>query len=155
MMCMWTELYFWLTSLHYLLFQLASVRVLLCLIFYLDFFSAKTLAILIMQRSYCWSPQSRLNIPQVQPLCITKQEPAVPEQCVVSGWGYTTPEGDLAEVLAGSPVPTVSNAFCGSPHGYGDNFNGDIQLCAGNLTGGVDSCHGDSGGSFDGLSFTE
>ncbi|XP_043210518.1 transmembrane protease serine 2-like [Amphibalanus amphitrite] len=85
---------------------------------------------------------------KVQPLCITEPQPGaeLPESCVVSGWGYTNPEGGLAEVLAGSPVPTVSRAFCESRHGYGDSFDGDIQVCAGNLTGGVDSCEGDSGG---------
>ena len=76
---------------------------------------------------------------------MTEREPEVTEECVVSGWGYTTPEGELADVLAGSPVPTVSRAFCASRQGYGDSFDGDIQLCAGNLTGGVDSCQGDSG----------
>ena len=96
-------------------------------------------------------PSCRLPVRQVQPLCITERRPPVPGQCVVSGWGYTTGEGELAEVLAGSPVPTVSNAFCGSPHGYGEIFNGDVHLCAGNLTGGIDSCQGDSGMSVDRL----
>lgn len=42
-------------------------------------------------------------------------------------------------------VPLIRTDICKMPHIY-DTTMSDGMICAGFLSGGVDSCHGDSGG---------
>ena len=61
----------------------------------------------------------------------------------VSGWGTTTSDGNVSNVLRKVTVPMVSTAACNSY--YGGGITGRMA-CAGYAIGGKDSCQGDSGG---------
>ena len=61
----------------------------------------------------------------------------------VSGWGTTTSDGNVSNVLRKVQVPMVSNAACNAY--YGGGITGRMA-CAGYAIGGKDSCQGDSGG---------
>jgi secreted trypsin-like serine protease len=61
----------------------------------------------------------------------------------VSGWGTTTSDGNVSNVLRKVQVPMVSNAACNAY--YGGGITGRMA-CAGYEIGGKDSCQGDSGG---------
>ena len=68
-------------------------------------------------------------------------------ECVISGWGRTLPGfSETPSRLRGAEVPIVSDAFCSSQEVYGAQFVPEKMVCAGFVTGGVDSCQGDSGG---------
>ncbi|XP_070824886.1 trypsin [Chaetodon trifascialis] len=65
--------------------------------------------------------------------------------CRVSGWGYTSPRGQIPATLRTVKLPIVSTGKCNSS----DSFDGKItenMLCAGYSAGGKDACKGDSGG---------
>jgi secreted trypsin-like serine protease len=61
----------------------------------------------------------------------------------VSGWGTTTSDGNVSNVLRKVQVPMVSTAACNAY--YGGGITGRMA-CAGYAIGGKDSCQGDSGG---------
>ncbi|GAB3647779.1 S1 family peptidase [Glycomyces tarimensis] len=62
----------------------------------------------------------------------------------VAGWGITE-TGAEAEELRYVDVPHVTDADCAGA--YGQAFDAESMLCAGDLAaGGVDACQGDSGG---------
>lgn len=74
--------------------------------------------------------------------------PASGTAASISGWGEAESNSDVAsnqlqavgvEVLAG---PESVN--CGS---YGSVYMNSVQICAGDIEGGVDACQGDSGGA--------
>jgi len=71
----------------------------------------------------------------------------------VMGWGVTSENGDLSDVLLEVDVDVISNQECdaaeGYIDGYFDSYNGQItnnMLCARVVGGGEDACQGDSGG---------
>lgn len=66
------------------------------------------------------------------------------ESFEVAGWGLD--ENDRYPTVAHwAELPYVADAACG--RAYGDGFDADSMLCAGDLDNGeVDSCSGDSGG---------
>ena len=61
----------------------------------------------------------------------------------VSGWGTTTSDGNVSNVLRKVQVPMVSHGTCNAY--YGGGITGSMA-CAGYAIGGKDSCQGDSGG---------
>ena len=69
------------------------------------------------------------------------------ETVAVSGWGRTSSGGSQATVLQVVNVPAMTNAEC-KQTGYGESQITDAMLCAGKAEGGIDSCQGDSGGTF-------
>lgn len=59
--------------------------------------------------------------------------------CRVSGWGYTSPSGQIPSTLRTVTLPIVSTEKCNSS----ESFNGQItenMLCAGYSMGGKDAC---------------
>lgn len=60
----------------------------------------------------------------------------------VTGWGYTTEGGPLAQVLMKVSIPIIPNAQCDTSYG----IITDNMICAGYEDGGYDACQGDSGG---------
>ncbi|KAH8394450.1 hypothetical protein KR222_006146, partial [Zaprionus bogoriensis] len=79
----------------------------------------------------------------VKALPINTKELATATRCVVTGWGVTK-NGDIyaSNTLQSGVVPVVSYTDCAV--GYGTLPR--TKLCAGYMTGGIDSCQGDSGG---------
>jgi len=65
---------------------------------------------------------------------------------IISGWGSAREEWIApVEGLMKSEVPLIADSQCKSI--YGDDFQENSMICAGNLeTGGVDFCNGDIGG---------
>jgi trypsin len=65
----------------------------------------------------------------------------------ISGWGTTSESGNATQdTLRAATVGVISDPTCSSSGVYGSDFDPSTMLCAGNLSGGVDSCYGDSGG---------
>ncbi|KAM8710792.1 hypothetical protein ACLKA7_017427 [Drosophila subpalustris] len=69
----------------------------------------------------------------------------------VAGWGKTQEHGESATVLHELMIPVMENEVCRSSYARLNRTNSENQfdkavLCAGVLTGGKDSCNGDSGG---------
>jgi trypsin len=73
----------------------------------------------------------------------------------ITGWGCTVPPGqpfgcggllgpDPSDTLQAAQVPIVDDLSCAID--YGGLFDGTTQVCAGDQSGGVDTCNGDSGG---------
>jgi trypsin len=64
----------------------------------------------------------------------------------ISGWGSTSESGATVDTLRSATVGVVEDSTCGSASIYGGDFDAATMLCAGYLSGGVDTCYGDSGG---------
>jgi trypsin len=69
----------------------------------------------------------------------------------ISGWGCTSEpviifDCTTSDDLRHASVPIVADSTCGSSDVYGSDIDPQTMVCAGNLGGGADSCHGDSGG---------
>ena len=64
----------------------------------------------------------------------------------VAGWGDTSEDGSLPDVLLSVDLKLLTNAKCGKSYGYEGRLT-DSMICAiGDLKGGEDACQGDSGG---------
>ena len=61
----------------------------------------------------------------------------------VSGWGALSEGGGSPSVLHSVDVPAMTNAQC--DNNYPGQIDGSM-LCAGQPSGGIDACQGDSGG---------
>lgn len=70
--------------------------------------------------------------------------------CLCTGWGATTHNGNTSELLQKVTVPVVSDVDCREAYGkniFDDEKILDSMICAGFMEeGGKDSCQGDSGG---------
>jgi secreted trypsin-like serine protease len=69
----------------------------------------------------------------------------------ISGWGSTNActaacASPTSDTLRSAAVTVIPDSTCGSSSAYGSLFDPGTMLCAGNLSGGVDTCRGDSGG---------
>ncbi|XP_075710743.1 transmembrane protease serine 2 [Rhinoderma darwinii] len=67
------------------------------------------------------------------------------QSCWISGWGYTYQGGTTSSVLMAANIPLIDSATCNKPAVY-NGIISSTMICAGYLSGGVDSCQGDSGG---------
>ncbi|XP_059825259.1 transmembrane protease serine 11C-like isoform X6 [Hypanus sabinus] len=81
----------------------------------------------------------------IQPICLPSSSKIFPDgqHCTVTGWGTLAFEGQLPDILQKGNVVIISEQTC--KHAY-EKLITPIMLCAGILTGEVDSCQGDSGG---------
>ncbi|XP_072922028.1 transmembrane protease serine 11C-like isoform X2 [Hemitrygon akajei] len=81
----------------------------------------------------------------IQPICLPSSSKIFPDgqHCTVTGWGALAFGGQLPDILQRGNVVIISEQTC--KHAY-KNLITPIMLCAGILTGEVDSCQGDSGG---------
>ncbi|CAG4967627.1 unnamed protein product [Colias eurytheme] len=85
----------------------------------------------------------------VRPICLPSGTETTGQWCAVSGWGHQGETNDnFAPVLRAAAVPILDLATCRKDQVLGGRQQAilDSMLCAGVLSGGVDACHGDSGG---------
>ncbi|XP_035226632.1 nuclear pore complex protein DDB_G0274915-like [Stegodyphus dumicola] len=88
-------------------------------------------------------------LPHVVPICLPhRNEDFTGKMAFVTGWGKLTHGGDIPNILQEVQVPIVANGDCqrmfyyaGHQKAIRSNF-----VCAGYISGGQDSCEGDSGG---------
>lgn len=64
----------------------------------------------------------------------------------VAGWGATREGGAQQRYMMKASVPFVSDATCNGPNSYDGDVIAAEEICAGYMSGGVDTCQGDSGG---------
>ncbi|XP_041696997.2 serine protease 56-like [Coregonus clupeaformis] len=82
---------------------------------------------------------------RVTPVCLPSGlEPPTGSPCLVAGWGSLYEDGPSADVVMEAEVPLLPQSTCRSA--LGKELVTNTMLCAGYLSGGVDSCQGDSGG---------
>jgi secreted trypsin-like serine protease len=84
---------------------------------------------------------------QVVPIPMSKDllKPEHVGSATVIGYGNASSVGNLfVDHLQEVTVPVIPAPLCKTAEGYGE-IN-DSQICAGSLSGGIDSCQGDSGG---------
>ncbi|EDW62991.1 trypsin [Drosophila virilis] len=78
----------------------------------------------------------------VRALPLARVTAVVGTPCLISGWGSTINGGTSSQTLQSATVPVISQTDCSAKYGY----ISAAQLCAGYMSGGIDSCQGDSGG---------
>ncbi|XP_036939575.1 uncharacterized protein prss56 isoform X1 [Acanthopagrus latus] len=82
---------------------------------------------------------------RVTPVCLPSgMEPPTGSPCLVAGWGSLYEDGPSADVVMEAKVPLLPQGTCKSA--LGKELVTNTMLCAGYLSGGIDSCQGDSGG---------
>ncbi|XP_042353454.1 uncharacterized protein prss56 [Plectropomus leopardus] len=82
---------------------------------------------------------------RVTPVCLPSgMEPPTGSPCLVAGWGSLYEDGPSADVVMEAKVPLLPQSTCKSA--LGKELVTNTMLCAGYLSGGIDSCQGDSGG---------
>jgi trypsin len=83
--------------------------------------------------------------PGVGPIPLTTAEPPAGAIATTSGWGTTTPGGDLPNQLQAVNVTITDREVCNTA--YADYGGITVNMiCAGEPGGGKDACQGDSGG---------
>ncbi|NWI44895.1 PRS56 protease, partial [Picathartes gymnocephalus] len=83
--------------------------------------------------------------PTVSPVCLPSgpAEPSPGTPCYIAGWGSLYEEGPAANVVMEAQVPLLSQETCRGA--LGKDLLTSAMFCAGYLSGGIDSCQGDSG----------
>ncbi|XP_017279206.1 transmembrane protease serine 13 [Kryptolebias marmoratus] len=83
----------------------------------------------------------------VRPVCLPTTNESFPPgaSCWITGWGFTQQGASVTDQLHQAQVKVIAQSTCSSLSVYGD-FVTPRMICAGSMTGGVDSCQGDSGG---------
>ncbi|XP_043935380.1 transmembrane protease serine 4-like [Protopterus annectens] len=95
--------------------------------------------------SYCFPPFFPTEA--VRAVCLPNYGAELParSQVWVTGWGYTQERGRLSSTLQRANISVISMSICTSLAVYSTAVT-DRMLCAGYMSGKVDSCQGDSGG---------
>ncbi|XP_037131180.1 serine protease 56 isoform X2 [Syngnathus acus] len=82
---------------------------------------------------------------RVTPVCLPSgMEPPTGSACLVAGWGSLYEDGPSADIVMEAKVPLLPQNTC--KNALGKELVTNTMLCAGYLSGGIDSCQGDSGG---------
>ncbi|XP_043936881.1 transmembrane protease serine 13-like isoform X2 [Protopterus annectens] len=84
----------------------------------------------------------------IQPACLPSFDQTFPEgtTCSISGFGKTSETSTtVSTALMEASVQLINTDMCNSANIYSGAIT-DRMLCAGKLSGGLDSCQGDSGG---------
>ncbi|RWS07284.1 hypothetical protein B4U79_00192, partial [Dinothrombium tinctorium] len=83
------------------------------------------------------------TVRNINSICLPNQNEEYRGRAEASGWGQIDNEGTTASRLMAVDLTVYDDEVCEEQY---DEFDGKIMLCAGNLSGGKDSCLGDSGG---------
>uniref|UniRef100_A0A4W4EAZ2 Acrosin n=1 Tax=Electrophorus electricus TaxID=8005 RepID=A0A4W4EAZ2_ELEEL len=87
--------------------------------------------------------------PHVQPVCTLQSQLEERDlnfsSCYISGWGSTTVDGNVVDILQEAEVGLIDTRLCNQRRWYNGHVS-DNMVCAGVESGGVDTCQGDSGG---------
>uniref|UniRef100_A0AAR5Q9G6 Uncharacterized protein n=1 Tax=Dendroctonus ponderosae TaxID=77166 RepID=A0AAR5Q9G6_DENPD len=84
----------------------------------------------------------------IQPICLPDEDVDYERElnCTISGFGsIENGRSAYSHKLRAAWIPVQKVDVCKMAHIYGENI-ADGMFCAGNLSGGVDACDGDSGG---------
>ncbi|XP_018412946.1 PREDICTED: transmembrane protease serine 2 [Nanorana parkeri] len=83
----------------------------------------------------------------IKPVCLPNAEMpwSNTQSCWISGWGYTYQGGTTSSYLMAANVPLIDSKTCNRPSVYNGVITSSM-ICAGYLSGGIDTCQGDSGG---------
>lgn len=77
---------------------------------------------------------------------LAASDPAVGTGLLVTGWGNTSTTGtSYPTALRKVTVPLIATSTCNGASAYGGDITARM-ICAGSMSGGIDSCQGDSGG---------
>ena len=68
------------------------------------------------------------------------------ENAWATGWGTTSSGGSGSDTLREVNIDRILDSTCGSASSYGNDFDPETMICAGEMAGGQDTCQGDSGG---------
>ncbi|EDV95839.1 venom protease [Drosophila grimshawi] len=92
----------------------------------------------------------------IKPICMPssptlRTKSYVSSNPFVAGWGRTREDGESSNVLRELMIPVLSNEVCRTQYAKVNRYFNEEQfdnavLCAGVLSGGKDTCYGDSGG---------
>uniref|UniRef100_A0A3Q4GW67 Peptidase S1 domain-containing protein n=1 Tax=Neolamprologus brichardi TaxID=32507 RepID=A0A3Q4GW67_NEOBR len=89
---------------------------------------------------------TRVNLTQhIRPICLPSSTYYFPsgQEAWITGWGNTLQGGAATAILQKAEVKIINSWLCNVVLNYRVTGN---MLCAGVLSGGVDTCKGDSGG---------
>nr|XP_046254497.1 transmembrane protease serine 6-like [Scatophagus argus] len=83
----------------------------------------------------------------VRPVCLPSPSESFPPgaTCWITGWGYIHEGGFVSTELRQAQVKVIAQSICADVSVYGMYLT-PRMICAGTMSGGVDSCQGDSGG---------
>ncbi|XP_032994596.1 transmembrane protease serine 12-like isoform X2 [Lacerta agilis] len=81
----------------------------------------------------------------IQPICLPENDTIDMYPCFIAGWGNTKEKGVGNLILQEAQVDIFPLRLCNRYDSYAGKLTKNM-LCAGSLTGRVDSCQGDSGG---------
>ncbi|KAG8454318.1 hypothetical protein GDO86_000820 [Hymenochirus boettgeri] len=83
----------------------------------------------------------------IRPVCLPDSSDIFPDDksCYITGWGALVEGGPISSVLQQAEVKIINTTTCNSSQMYKDLIMPSM-ICAGYVTGQVDSCQGDSGG---------
>ncbi|XP_055708985.1 vitellin-degrading protease-like [Phlebotomus papatasi] len=84
---------------------------------------------------------------RIQPIALPAANQHTPEGSLglVTGWGRLWYQGPIPDILQGAEMPILNRDRCLETYAQINPIT-DSMFCAGSFYGGLDSCHGDSGG---------